>query len=188
MTRHYYLDSALLPQGWMRGVKVSVADDGHISAVDAPTGSHGHDANTLPGSSSRHAERAQPRVSTRYGGQHGISSVGPRQLLDLAPSHVPPRESHRARRLADPGDAIVHRNAQVGLHLRRGIPLSTPPAQRRSLSRRRSLGRHRRCGRRGRHRPDVPADPLPDQRLRRATAETRADAVLHWKPSNSCVR
>jgi formimidoylglutamate deiminase len=40
MTRHYYLDSALLPQGWTRGVTVTVGDDGHISAVDARAAGH----------------------------------------------------------------------------------------------------------------------------------------------------
>src|SRR5450631_1251400 len=37
MTRQYYLESALLPQGWVRGALVSVADDGYISAIEAPT-------------------------------------------------------------------------------------------------------------------------------------------------------
>ena len=38
MTRHYQLDAALLPHGWARDVLVSVADDGHISAITAPGG------------------------------------------------------------------------------------------------------------------------------------------------------
>ncbi len=37
MTRQYYLESALLPQGWVRGALVNVADDGYISAIDVPT-------------------------------------------------------------------------------------------------------------------------------------------------------
>jgi formimidoylglutamate deiminase len=37
MTRQYCLESALLPQGWVRGALVSVADDGYISAIDVPT-------------------------------------------------------------------------------------------------------------------------------------------------------
>jgi formimidoylglutamate deiminase len=35
MTRQYLLDSVLLPQGWSRGVLVSVADDGYISAIES---------------------------------------------------------------------------------------------------------------------------------------------------------
>ena len=33
MTRHYILESALLPQGWQRDVQVEVADDGHIGRI-----------------------------------------------------------------------------------------------------------------------------------------------------------
>jgi len=36
MTRHYQLQTALLPRGWTQNVRVSVADDGHISSIAAP--------------------------------------------------------------------------------------------------------------------------------------------------------
>jgi formimidoylglutamate deiminase len=36
MTRQYFLEAALLPQGWVRGVSITVADDGWISAIDVP--------------------------------------------------------------------------------------------------------------------------------------------------------
>jgi formimidoylglutamate deiminase len=40
MTQQYYLESALLAHGWARGALVTVADDGHISAIVARA-SHG---------------------------------------------------------------------------------------------------------------------------------------------------
>jgi formimidoylglutamate deiminase len=33
MTRHYQLEAAFLPQGWAHDVRISVADDGHISHI-----------------------------------------------------------------------------------------------------------------------------------------------------------
>jgi formimidoylglutamate deiminase len=36
MAKQYHLDSVLLPQGWARGARVEVADDGRICAIDAP--------------------------------------------------------------------------------------------------------------------------------------------------------
>src|ERR1700683_1608423 len=33
MTRHYHLESVLLPQGWQHDVRVAVAGDGHISRI-----------------------------------------------------------------------------------------------------------------------------------------------------------
>jgi formimidoylglutamate deiminase len=38
MTRHYQLEAVFLPQGWARDVLVSVADDGHISAITGAPG------------------------------------------------------------------------------------------------------------------------------------------------------
>jgi formimidoylglutamate deiminase len=38
MCRQYYLEAALLPQGWVRGALVTVAADGFISAIDSTTG------------------------------------------------------------------------------------------------------------------------------------------------------
>ncbi len=38
MTRQYHLESVLLPQGWARDALVTVADDGHISRIDAAAG------------------------------------------------------------------------------------------------------------------------------------------------------
>jgi len=43
MTRHYHLDSALLQQGWSRGVLVSVADDGYISAIESRSAGASHE-------------------------------------------------------------------------------------------------------------------------------------------------
>ena len=39
MTRQYHLESALLKQGWVRDARVSVADDGHITAIALPSDS-----------------------------------------------------------------------------------------------------------------------------------------------------
>jgi formimidoylglutamate deiminase len=45
MTRHYHLESVLLPHGWARDALVSIADDGHISAIESPAGlAHEHSA------------------------------------------------------------------------------------------------------------------------------------------------
>src|SRR5450631_4688332 len=38
MTRRYHLESALLPQGWVRDALVTVADDGHISNINVEAG------------------------------------------------------------------------------------------------------------------------------------------------------
>ncbi len=38
MTRQFHLESALLQQGWATDALVTVADDGHISGIDAPAG------------------------------------------------------------------------------------------------------------------------------------------------------
>jgi formimidoylglutamate deiminase len=38
MTRRYHLESALLPQGWVRDALVTVADDGHISSINVEAG------------------------------------------------------------------------------------------------------------------------------------------------------
>jgi formimidoylglutamate deiminase len=39
MTRHYQLEAAFLPQGWARDVRISVAEDGHISHIGTAGGS-----------------------------------------------------------------------------------------------------------------------------------------------------
>jgi formimidoylglutamate deiminase len=52
MTRHYHLESVLLPHGWARDALVSIADDGHISAIESPAGlTHEHpaEAERIPG-------------------------------------------------------------------------------------------------------------------------------------------
>jgi formimidoylglutamate deiminase len=36
MSRRYYLESVLLPRGWTRGALVTVAEDGHITAIQTP--------------------------------------------------------------------------------------------------------------------------------------------------------
>lgn len=42
MTRQYWLESALLPQGWVHGVIVTVAGDGHITTVEGPVAASGN--------------------------------------------------------------------------------------------------------------------------------------------------
>jgi formimidoylglutamate deiminase len=41
MAQHYRLDSVLLPQGWTRDARVTVAEDGRISAIEADGGAGG---------------------------------------------------------------------------------------------------------------------------------------------------
>jgi len=36
MTQHYLLESALLPQGWVHDARVTIADDGRITAIELP--------------------------------------------------------------------------------------------------------------------------------------------------------
>jgi formimidoylglutamate deiminase len=36
MARQYYLESVLLPQGWTHGAVITVANDGHITAIETP--------------------------------------------------------------------------------------------------------------------------------------------------------
>jgi formimidoylglutamate deiminase len=51
MTR-YHLESVLLPHGWARDALVSIADDGHITAIESsagPTHEHSAEAERIPG-------------------------------------------------------------------------------------------------------------------------------------------
>ena len=190
MASQYHLESVLLGQGWVRDAFVTVADDGHISRIDI------HPQTLAPGCKARgrlrrarDAQRAQPCVSARHGGQYGIPAVGARQLLDLAPGDVRVGESDHARGPAGAGDAAVRGNAQVRLHLGSRVPLSAPANRRRPVSRlQRPVGCRRtgRCNRR--HRAHVPAHPLPDQRLRRPAAQARAGTLRDGYPATFCGR
>jgi formimidoylglutamate deiminase len=56
VTRQYFLESALLPQGWVRGALVSVAEDGHISAIDVPAATQASSNRNLSPATARDSE------------------------------------------------------------------------------------------------------------------------------------
>lgn len=49
MTRLFQLESALLPQGWVRNVRVAVGEDGAIGRIDVPGSYAAHEGNAAPG-------------------------------------------------------------------------------------------------------------------------------------------
>jgi formimidoylglutamate deiminase len=66
MARLFDLESALLPQGWVRNARVAVAEDGVIAGIDVPTAGSGRDAGAeeirgvvVPGMSNAHSHAFQ---------------------------------------------------------------------------------------------------------------------------------
>jgi formimidoylglutamate deiminase len=53
MTRQYHLECALLQQGWVRDVLVTVSDDGHISRIDIKAGSEARNDMPAPRSDAK---------------------------------------------------------------------------------------------------------------------------------------
>jgi formimidoylglutamate deiminase len=66
MARLFQLESALLPQGWVRNARVSVDDDGVIGRIDLPTAGSARDCAAedvrgfvIPGMSNAHSHAFQ---------------------------------------------------------------------------------------------------------------------------------
>jgi formimidoylglutamate deiminase len=61
MTRQYFLQAALLEQGWVRGARVSVAEDGRITAIDHETAGPGERVSgiVVPGMPNAHSHAFQ---------------------------------------------------------------------------------------------------------------------------------
>jgi len=67
MARQYQLESALLPQGWVRDALVTVADDGHISRVEAaPRGATEHNPPGAPADCERVAGFVVPGMPNAH--------------------------------------------------------------------------------------------------------------------------
>jgi formimidoylglutamate deiminase len=60
MQKQYYLDAALLPQGWVRGALVSVTDGGHISGVSPGAPASGPALARNSGPAAAHDSGARP--------------------------------------------------------------------------------------------------------------------------------
>src|ERR1700678_4375728 len=66
MARLFRMESALLPQGWVRGVRVTVDEDGFIGRIDIPAAADAHAPGAeeirgvvVPGMSNAHSHAFQ---------------------------------------------------------------------------------------------------------------------------------
>ena len=111
-----YFDTALTPEGWKNGVRITI-DDGAIASVTS--GSDARARRRAPRDRpARHAKPAQPRLSARHGGARGNPRLLRRHVLDLAGGDVPLRADHVAGGCRGGRGAALRRDAGSRLHAR----------------------------------------------------------------------
>ena len=138
---------------------------------------------TRGGGAARHVQRAQPRLSARHGGPHGIPRPRGGQLLELAHAHVSLRGAHDARRHRAPSprrptsrcSKAVSRawaSSTTCITIRRAMPYANPAE---------TAVQRGRGGRAHGHRPHAAAGVLRAWRLRRRDAERGPAPLRHQR-------
>ena len=188
MTRQYQLESALLPQGWVCDARVSVADDGHITAIalssDPADIGAAVDGTTFP------LERVAGFVVPGMANAH--SHAFQRGMAGNTEYRLSARDSFWTWRNAmyalanriEPDDLRVLATQLFIEMLKAGYTsvaefhyLHRQPDGGSLPRRPRSMGCGDRRQHRRRHRTHAVADALPDQRFRRCAAACRPGAL-----------